>query len=138
MLESGGRGENPMSKFSVVCILGAIGVSVLAGAPSGAGVVKSSHSKSQAVLDPQGINPFKTFSTSKNGGTSIVVSDHGNILSWESPTGYGHVLDSVGNGEGYVVCYTGAFPVQAFDIGPKENTSAWGRTTPSLGPPGRV
>ena len=55
-------------------------------------------------------------------GITVAVSDHGNIVRYESPTGYEHI--GVGAfSEGYIVCYTapGTGFRQAIDTGGFEN-----------------
>jgi hypothetical protein len=127
-----------MSKVVFVCGVAAIGVCVMAGSQSGAGVLKRNSSAKGHIAGPFSTVPFATFSTNKNGGTTVVVSDHGNVLNFESPSGYGHIFHTIGKGEGYILCYTGVSPVQAFDLGTSENTSAWSSTTSTPGPPVQV
>ena len=64
-----------------------------------------------------------TWTTADAGGTTVCISSHGNILQYESPTGYEHI--GVGQfSEGYVLCYTNPFTgntVNVWDTGASES-----------------
>jgi hypothetical protein len=59
--------------------------------------------------------------TLKYDGGKVKISNHGNIVQWESPAGYDH-FGAVDKYEGYVVCYNGPDGfTAAFDIGASED-----------------
>src|SRR5689334_6952984 len=60
----------------------------------------------------------KPFSSGSDGGTKIDISTGGNVISFQSPSGYEH-LNAGSLSEGYVLCYTTAagVNVNAFDVG---------------------
>ncbi len=86
-------------------------------------------SATQSLTAPMSVSPVVYTFTSPggfgnprfSGGTQVLISNHGNIVSFQSPGGYEHI--GVGAlSEGYVLCYTptsGAL-VNAFDTGAAE------------------
>jgi hypothetical protein len=97
--------------FSLVTAVVLIGAMFAFGSTSFAG--SSGPADDQGDPGPLNTTLWKTFSTAKDGGTTISVSTHGNVYSFNSPTGSEHI--NVGQvGEGYVLCYNA---VNAYDIG---------------------
>jgi hypothetical protein len=76
---------------TAIALVGAMAI----GAPSFAGSGEPAKD-----TGPLSVTPWKTFSTAAQGGTSVVVSTNGNVLSFTSPTGSQHIAR-----EGYVICY---------------------------------
>jgi hypothetical protein len=117
----GGRGTHPkgadmrrklplLSVVTAIVLIGALAI----GVPSFAG-------DGSAKGDDEGplsLTPWKTFSTSKDGGTSVVVSSDGNVLYFTSPSGSQHIYGAL---EGYILCYSGPSAyVNAYDLGGSE------------------
>ena len=77
---------------------------------------------------PRSVNLRLCGNSHADGGTTVCVSDAGNIVRFESPRGYEHI--GVGAfSEGYVLCASG---LEAFDVG--ESQSNWGPPFVTPGP----
>jgi hypothetical protein len=89
--------------------------SVVALAPAGA----TNTGKQQQGAHPNSIAPKQTFTTGKLGGTKVVITNHGNVLGFQSPTSspdFEHINNG-GLSEGYILCYGG---IDAYDTGMSE------------------
>lgn len=112
------RGAAAAAAFTAVGLAAA-----LAAAPAWAAPGEQSAGSTSAA--PESTSVFYVYP----GRPRVWLSNHGNLLRFEGPTGYDHV--GVGNlSEGYVLCYTG-FGVQrrAWDTG--ESESGFGPSTAS-------
>lgn len=112
------RGTAAAAAFAAVGLAGALATTAAWAAPG----EQSAGSTSAA---PESTSVFYVYP----GRPRVWLSNHGNLLRFEGPTGYDHV--GVGNlSEGYVLCYTG-FGVQrrAWDTG--ESESGFGPSTAS-------
>jgi hypothetical protein len=102
---------------------------VTAAATSGRGAAQS-----RDTARPKNLAPFNTWTSALDGGTTVSISTHGNIIRYESPTGYEHI--GVGTfSEGYILCYTNpasGATVNTFDTGSSE--SGWGPSVTSGAP----
>ena len=98
-----------------------------------ASVTSSGDGQTIAQSAPANINTFFTWTSNIDGGTTVSISDHGNVVRYESPTGYDHI--GVGAlSEGYVLCYTNPFNgtnIDAFDTGSFESGFAFSTTSTS-------
>ena len=68
---------------------------------------------------PRSLDTWKTYSTPKDGGTTISVSAHGNVFSFNSPTGSEHIQVGAVM-EGYILCYNPGGTI-AYDVGARES-----------------
>lgn len=66
---------------------------------------------------PASAVPADTFFNGTDRGTQVQISNHGNIVSYESPSGSEHIGVGILS-EGYVLCYAGN---NAFDVGSSES-----------------
>lgn len=81
-------------------LLGLVTAIALVGAMSIGGPSFAGSGAPAKDTGPLSTTVWKTFSTAAQGGTSVVVSTDGNVLSFTSPSGYQHIY-----GEGYALCY---------------------------------
>ncbi len=99
--------------------VGAAGLGLVAG--SMATAANATGPNDEGALGSDSTTPFAGFTSGADGGTRVIISDHGNIIEFESPAGYEH-LGAVYKSEGYVLCYDPpAGPsVHAYDGGQDE------------------
>lgn len=108
------RGATAAAAFAAVGLAGAL-------ATTPAGAAPGEQSAGSTSASPESTSVFYVYP----GRPRVWLSNHGNLLRFEGPTGYDHV--GVGNlSEGYVLCYNGR---RAWDTG--ESESGFGPSTAS-------
>lgn len=93
--------------FGLGTALVLVGAMVALGAPSAA------RTGGQDAVRPRSTTAWKSFTSSKDGGTRFTLTTEGNVLLFHSPNGSEHL--NVGSWyEGYVLCHSG---LTSYDLG---------------------
>ncbi len=115
---------------------GAAGFTLLAG---GVAAGASGGLNDGSGLGADSTTPLTSFVSGADGGTKATISDHGNVINFESPAGFDHLLGGT-NLEGYVLCYTpaGGAPTAATDLSDWSEIGFGAPTSTSTSPTGAV